>query len=102
MIVEIADFKIDPSRHDEFGQALQQAAQTVLSKARGYRGHGIYACIETPSRYVLTVHWDSLEDHMEGFRESPAFAQWRGIIGPYFVQPPHVEHFSIVEGAVPQ
>jgi hypothetical protein len=31
-----------------------------------------------------------------GFRQSPAFAQWRAIIGPFFLQPPHVEHFEAV------
>lgn len=97
MIVEIADFKIDPARHDEFGQALAHAAQTVLSKARGYRGHHILACLETPARFILEVRWDSLEDHMVGFRESPDFTVWRSIIGPFFAQPPHVEHFRVLE-----
>jgi heme-degrading monooxygenase HmoA len=97
MIVEVADFKVEPDKHDEFGHALKHAAETVLSKARGYRRHGILACIETRGRYLLTVHWDSLEDHMKGFRESPTFTDWRAIIGPYFVQPPHVEHFEVME-----
>ncbi len=51
--------------------------------------------METPGRYVLQVNWETLEDHTVGFRESPAFAQWRAIIGPYFAQAPHVEHFVV-------
>lgn len=97
MIVEIADIKTDPARHEEFGQALTRAVQTVLSKARGYRSHQILACMETPGRYILEVRWDTLEDHMVGFRESSDFAVWRSIIGPYFAQPPHVEHFQVLE-----
>ena len=96
MIAEIADFKVEPQKHDEFGRALTQAADTVLSKAQGYRGHSILACIETPGRYVLQVLWDSVEDHTRGFRESPAFAQWRALVGPYFAEPPHVEHFELL------
>jgi len=42
------------------------------------------------------VHWNTLEDHTQGFRESPAFAEWRAIIGPFFAQPPQVEHFTLL------
>lgn len=95
MIVEVADFKVEPAQHDEFGQALRTAANTVLSKATGYLGHTVLGCIETKGRNVLTVHWETVGDHTIGFRQSPAFADWRALIGPYFVQPPHVEHFTM-------
>lgn len=97
MIVEIADFRVDPKNHEAFGQALQHGVQTVLSKAQGYLAHSILSCIESPGRYVLTVHWNTLEDHTVGFRQSAAFADWRSIIGPFFAQPPHVEHFRALD-----
>jgi hypothetical protein len=31
-----------------------------------------------------------------GFRQSPAFAEWRAIVGPFFAVPPTVEHFALV------
>ena len=96
MIVEIADFRVDPKDHEAFGQALSRGVQTVLSKAQGYRAHSILAGIESPGRYLLTVHWQTLEDHTLGFRQSPAFAEWRAIIGPFFAQPPQVEHFTLL------
>lgn len=101
MIIEVADFKVEPAQHAAFGEALTRAARTVLSQASGYLGHRILACIETEGRYVLTVHWQTLGDHTLGFRQSPAFAEWRAIIGPFFVQPPHVEHFSVVDSHEP-
>ena len=96
MIVEIADFKVRPEQRDAFAQAIAGAATTVLAKAAGYRGHRILACQETPNRFVLTVEWDTLEAHTVSFRQSPAFTEWRGIIGPFFLEPPHVEHFDVV------
>lgn len=99
MIVEIADFKIAPEAREQFAQAIARAADQVLARAGGYRGHRILACRETPGRFVLTVEWDSLEAHTVGFRQSPAFAQWRALIGPYFAEPPHVEHFDPLAGA---
>lgn len=96
MIVEIADIRTRPEDKAAFAEAIQRAASTVLAKAGGYRRHAILACQETPGRFILHVEWETLEDHTVGFRQSPAFAQWRAIIGPFFQQPPHVEHFDVV------
>jgi hypothetical protein len=42
------------------------------------------------------IFWDTLEDHTVHFRQSPAFAQWRAIVGPFFAAPPVVEHFELL------
>jgi heme-degrading monooxygenase HmoA len=99
MIVEVADFRVRPEDGRAFAEAIGRAAATVLAKAGGYRRHAILTCRETPGRFVLTVEWDSVESHTVGFRQSPAFADWRAIIGPFFQQPPHVEHFDVVAPA---
>lgn len=98
MIVEVADLKVDPRNREAFSEVIARAANTVLAKATGYRRHRILACRETPGRFILTVEWDSLEAHTVGFRRSPAFAEWRALIGPFFQQPPEVEHFEVVAG----
>jgi heme-degrading monooxygenase HmoA len=98
MIIEIAEIHIRPEERAAFIEAITRATSTVLSQARGYRRHAVFACQETPGRFVLQVEWATLEDHTVGFRESPAFAQWRAIIGPFFAQPPQVEHFDLVDG----
>ncbi len=95
MIVEIADFKVRPEQRAEFLQAITGAAQSILAKSEGYLGHRILACQESPGRVVLTVEWQTLEAHTVGFRQSPAFPAWRAVIGPYFAEPPHVEHFDV-------
>lgn len=99
MIIEVADFQVRPEQRDAFSEAITRAAATVLSKSQGYLGHQILACQESPGRFILTVRWESVEAHTVGFRQSPAFAEWRGIIGPFFLQPPHVEHFDVVASA---
>jgi heme-degrading monooxygenase HmoA len=67
----------------------------VVSQAQGFRGYKVNHSIETPERYVLMIFWDTLEDHTVGFRQGPLFAQWRAIVGPFFAQAPHVEHFHL-------
>jgi len=98
MIVEVAEFRVKAEDHAEFGKALAAGVEKFLSKSRGYRSHRILGGIESPGRYLLVVQWESLEDHMEGFRGGPTFADWRAVISPFFVQPPQMEHFVLSDG----
>jgi len=38
------------------------------------------------------------KDLTVGFRGSPAVAEWRGLIGPFFESSPVVEHFRALTG----
>lgn len=97
MILELADIRIQPGKQDEFDQAIQRGVAETIAKSRGYLGHKVQKGIESPERYILMVQWATLENHTVDFRESPAFAQWRGIVGPFFASPPQVEHFSLLD-----
>ena len=96
MILEIADIRIKPGQQQAFDEAIQRGLDTVLAAAEGFRGFKVNKGIESPERYVLMVFWETLEAHTVGFRESPRFAQWRAIVGPFFAGPPVVEHFELV------
>ena len=96
MILEIADFRIAPGQQAGFEEAIQRGVTTVISQAKGYRGWKVNHSVESPERYLLMIFWDTLEDHMVGFRQGPLFPQWRAIVGPFFAQPPQVEHFTLV------
>ena len=96
MILEIADIRIAPGQQAAFDEAIQRGLTTVACKAKGFRGWKVNRGIESPERYVLMIFWDTLEDHTVGFRQGPLFAQWRAIVGPFFAQPPQVEHFTLV------
>ena len=96
MILEIADIRIAPGKQAEFDEAIQRGADSVISKALGFRGYKINKGIESPERYVLMIYWDTLENHTKDFREGPLFPQWRAIVGPYFAAPPVVEHFTLL------
>ena len=96
MILELADIRIQPGKQAEFDAAIERGLRTVISRAQGMRGFKVNKGIESPERYVLQIFWDTLEAHTVGFRESPLFAEWRAIVGPFFAQPPVVEHFTLV------
>ena len=96
MILELADFSIQPGQNAAFEEAIQRGLRTVIAHAKGFEGFKLNRCIESTERYVLQNFWSTLQDHTVGFRESPAFAEWRAIVGPFFARPPSVEHFELV------
>jgi heme-degrading monooxygenase HmoA len=98
MIIEIAQLTIRPGSERQF-EAVFPTAAKVLGGSKGYLAHELRRSMETPNRYALIVHWQTLEDHTVGFRGSPGFAEWRGHIGPFFESPPVVEHFQSVTAA---
>jgi len=95
MILELADIRIKPGQQAEFEEAIARGLQTVISGAKGFQGAKVNKGIESPDRFILQIFWDTLEDHTIGFRESPLFAEWRAIVGPFFAVPPFVEHFVL-------
>ncbi len=97
MILEVADLRIVPGQQTAFEAAVQRGIE-VIAQARGFRSARVHKGIESADRYLLMIEWDTLEDHMVGFRQGVLFPQWRALVGPYFAQPPQVEHFSLAVG----
>jgi heme-degrading monooxygenase HmoA len=93
MIVERAHLSITPGAEADF-EAAFEAARAVVARSHGYRSLRLLRGIEEPASYLLLIEWDSVADHMEGFRGSELFTQWRALLGPYFAAPPAVEHFD--------
>ena len=93
MILERAIFAVQPGSEQDFEAAMEQAKE-VVGQAGGFRSFRLQRGIERPSTYLLLIEWDSVEDHMQGFRESELFVRWRELIGSYFAAPPEVEHYE--------
>ncbi|HEY3262577.1 MAG TPA: antibiotic biosynthesis monooxygenase family protein [Pseudonocardiaceae bacterium] len=91
MVLEIADFLIREGAEDAFTTAYRDAVKFITSSP-GCRGARLVRGVENPQRFVLLVEWQRLEDHLDGFRGSPAFQQWRAAVGPFFAADPRVEH----------
>jgi heme-degrading monooxygenase HmoA len=96
MILELADIRIKAGTQKDFDTAIVKGVETVISKARGFRGYKVNQGIESPERYVLMIFWDTVENHTVDFRQSPAFQEWRAIVGPFFDGAPAVEHFTLL------
>jgi len=95
MILEHADITISAGKNAEFEEAVARGIATVISQATGFIDAQVHKGIESPERYLLTIRWETLENHTVDFRGGPLFPQWRAIVGPYFAKPPVVEHFDL-------
>ena len=91
MVLEIADFAVVPGQEDEFAAAVREGLAQIRATP-GFRTARLTRGIESPSRFVLLIEWESVEAHNVGFRESDRFPKWRAAIGPYFDGAPQAEH----------
>ena len=91
MFVEIAQIEIDPERAAEFAAAVA-SAEPHFRAAKGFKSFALMRSVERPGRYRLMIGWETVDNHMVDFRNSDGFAAWRAAAGPFFVQPPEVEH----------
>jgi heme-degrading monooxygenase HmoA len=93
MVLEIADFAVLPGTEEKFAAAVREGVRYV-SDTPGFRNARLTRGVESPSRFVLLIEWDSLEAHTVGFRESENYPRWRELITPFFDGAPRVEHFN--------
>jgi heme-degrading monooxygenase HmoA len=91
LILERALITVKPGQAEAFKQAFAKA-RPHIEGSKGCRKVEMRQGIEHPEDFLLLVWWDTLEDHNIGFRESPAFTEWRAILGPLFAAPPAVVH----------
>jgi heme-degrading monooxygenase HmoA len=71
-------------------------ASAIITSMPGYISHELQRCIETANRYILLVHWQRLEDHTVGFRQSPDYQLWRSQLHHFYDPFPTVEHYELV------
>ena len=99
MILEVAVLDVRAGEDRFFERAFEQA-QTIIASMPGYRRHELRHCVETASRYLLLVWWDSLEAHTVGFRGSPEYQRWKALLHHFYEPFPSVEHYAtLFEGS---
>src|ERR1700744_1270833 len=92
-ILECATFPIKPGTAQEFAAAFAKA-RPHIEGAKGFRRLEIRQGIESPDSFILLVWWDSVDDHMKGFRGSPAFGEFGKHLAPFFASAPVMEHYQ--------
>lgn len=98
MIREHALLDVRPGAEGQFESAFREA-KTIIASMPGFRSLTLDRGIESPSRYLLLVEWDQLEDHTEGFRGSAQYQQWQALLHHFYDPFPTVEHYEPIADA---
>ena len=93
MITEIVLLYTRKKENDLFEVAFGEA-QKMISEMEGYLGHELQKCMEKENKYVLIVRWKTIEDHMERFRKSEAYKEWKKLLHHFYDPFPVVEHYK--------
>ncbi len=97
MVLEIAEYTAQPGKAEEFQAGLLKGAE-VIRRAQGCRSVTPRRQIEDPHKFILTIEWETLEDHTVGFRGSPQFAEYRSYLAGLFVDPIVARHYEVIDG----
>src|SRR3712207_5846701 len=95
MVLEVALIDVTAGQEEAFAAAYAKG-HSVVASTPGCRSVRMTRGIESPSRFVLLVEWDSVEAHVRNFRETERFTRWRAAISEFFAAPPVVEHYGDV------
>jgi heme-degrading monooxygenase HmoA len=93
MITEIALLTVRKGQSAAFEEAFANA-QPILEAASGYIQHELQQCLEKNDKYLLTVRWNTIEDHTTGFRESAGYREWKKLLHHFYDPFPLVEHYK--------
>jgi heme-degrading monooxygenase HmoA len=93
MITEIAILKIRQGQSAAFEEAFAEA-QPIIESMKGYIQHELQQCLEKEDKYLLTVRWETIEDHTTGFMQSGGYREWKKLLHHFYDLPPVVEHYK--------
>jgi quinol monooxygenase YgiN len=95
MVIEHVQLSIVEGRESEFETSMQEGRKLLLSGA-GCQRVVLARGVERPSQYLLMIHWDAVESHT-AYTRTPAFEQFRALLGSCLAGRPAMEHFAPVE-----
>jgi len=95
MILEAVMLQVKQGLEEEYEDAFRQASG-IISSMKGYISHELQSCIEVKGKYLLLVKWETLDDHIVGFRQSNEYQEWKNLLHHFYDPFPTVEHFEKV------
>lgn len=90
--IEYIRYRVPVERAAEFAAAYAAAA-APLARSPFFLGIETSRCIEEPDRWVVRIEWTSIDDHLQGFRPSPEFGEFIGLVRAYFPMIEEMQHY---------
>lgn len=96
MIPEIIRYRIPAASAENFVRDYRLAG-AALKQSEHCHGFDLVRSAKDPELFMLTIHWDSSDGHMSGFRRSPQFTAFFAHVKPYLDNILEMEHYIFTE-----
>ncbi len=95
MIVERAEIPVIEGKEDLFAEAMLDKGLAILASAPGCSSARLGRGVESPSKFILLLEWDSVQSHVD-FTKTEVFGEFVGLVKPYFAGASDMEHFTLL------
>ena len=98
MTTEYIRYRIDAEQQPAFVEAITQSCR-FLDEAPECLSYQLSQGEEDPASFIWRIEWTSTEQHLNGFRKSPAFAGFFQLVKPFFNDILEMSHYQrLLEG----
>lgn len=91
MITEVVEFEVKPGTAERFVAGVE-ASRPLFEKSPGFISLELHLTVENPLVFILLIKWETVAHHMDMFRNSPEYTEWRANIGDFMAGPPRLQH----------
>lgn len=94
MILERAEIIVKDGQETAFAEVMEAEGLAILSAAKGCHSAKLGRGVEAPSKFILLLEWDSVDDHVT-LTKTAEFEKFKQLVGPFFGGPSNMEHFDM-------
>ncbi len=93
MALEVIRYLIEGGKEKEFEADYVQAAK-ILDDSPYCEGYELSRSKKESNRYLLLINWQSMDAHLQGFRQSTEFGEFFRLVKPYYNMLEEMEHYE--------
>lgn len=91
--IEIIRYTIPKEQRITFETAYTKAGEFL--KASPYcQGFEMIRGTDEPQHYIIRIHWTSVDDHLQKFRNSDAFKSFFNLVKPFYNNIDEMKHYE--------
>lgn len=95
MVTEFAHIEVKLGMEQAFSEGVEKS-RPLFQAAKGCKSFALQRSVEEPTKFLLIVQWEHIDDHMVHFRDSESYQLWRENVRHCFAAPPLVWHGQAV------
>ncbi|EFG65787.1 putative quinol monooxygenase [Streptomyces sp. SPB074] len=92
---EIVRITVPEGEQEDFETVVRRYLP-ALQEEKGCLDLKLLRATDAEGALLLCVAWESKEYHTEVFTKTETFAEFAGVMAPYFVSPPEAFHAEVV------